>query len=172
LDTINQFLSEHPELICIIAGYAEDVENCFFKINSGLKRRFSYYFNIDNYTPKELCDIFYNQMSRDTSNNWTLSVTKEYLLNLIIRNFSGFNNNGGSTRELLDKSKLLYARRAFNEKIKTFLITGEDLTSAMETMINMNNSSDDCGFCKDLAKAVKETRDCKNCNKSLRSYIT
>ena len=31
IDTINQFLSEHPRnFLCIIAGYEEDLTNCFF----------------------------------------------------------------------------------------------------------------------------------------------
>jgi hypothetical protein len=173
IDTINQFLSEHPELICIVAGYADDIENCFLKINAGLSRRFPWRFSINNYTSDELCDIFYNQLSNDMTNKWTLSVNKEFIRDLIKKNFSGLKNNGGDMKELLDKSKLLYARRAFNEKLKTFVINNEDLTAAMSTLVLMkNNSSDDCGFCKDLAKAVKETRDCKNCNKSLRSYIS
>jgi hypothetical protein len=172
IDTINQYLTEHPELICIVAGYANDVENHFIKINQGLSRRFTYKFNIDNYNSDELCDIFYDQLASDY-NKWTLTVDKDYVLKLITKNFTKFKSNGADMREVLDKSKLLYARRAFNEKIKTFIITGEDLVSAIETMVSMkHDNSDDCGFCRDLAKAVKETRDCKNCNKSLRSYIS
>ena len=51
LDTLTAFLSEHKnDFCCIAAGYEEDVENCFFAMNKGLKRRFPWVHKIDNYT--------------------------------------------------------------------------------------------------------------------------
>ena len=39
LDTLTSFLSEHKnDFCCIGAGYEDDIENCFFAMNQGLKR--------------------------------------------------------------------------------------------------------------------------------------
>ena len=58
IDTINAHLVEHKnDFICIIAGYKEDLNNCFFKYNSGLERRFPYRFTMKPYKPEELCLI-------------------------------------------------------------------------------------------------------------------
>ena len=58
IDTINQNLTERKgEFICIIAGYEEELENNFFSINPGLKRRFPFVYKISKYTSLELLDI-------------------------------------------------------------------------------------------------------------------
>ena len=55
IDTLNQYLSENrKDLICIVIGYEKDVEECFFTINQGLKRRFPFTYKIEDYTPSEL----------------------------------------------------------------------------------------------------------------------
>ena len=41
IDTITSYLSENRgDFVCIIAGYKNDLERCFFKYNNGLERRF------------------------------------------------------------------------------------------------------------------------------------
>lgn len=62
IDTINQLLSERTDTLCIIAGYAEEIETCFFSYNPGLKRRFPWRFDIVQYTTQHLVDIFYKKM--------------------------------------------------------------------------------------------------------------
>ena len=59
IDTINQNLSENKKkFICIIAGYPQELENCFFSYNLGLKRRFPFKYTIDGYTSTEMYNIF------------------------------------------------------------------------------------------------------------------
>ena len=59
LDTLCESLSDHKdELMVIIAGYEDELNNTFFKANQGLKSRFIWRFSIDTYTPKELMTIF------------------------------------------------------------------------------------------------------------------
>lgn len=62
IDTINQLLSERMDTLCIIAGYAEEIETCFFSYNKGLKRRFPWRFDIKPYETQHLVDIFYKKM--------------------------------------------------------------------------------------------------------------
>lgn len=109
IDTINQYLSEHcDDLICIIAGYKTEIENCFFKQNSGLDRRFPWRFNIDKYSPEDLAEIMNRQIK-----NWTLNVPKELIIEKFKEHIEHFKGNGGDTLNLLDKCKVVHARRAF-----------------------------------------------------------
>jgi SpoVK/Ycf46/Vps4 family AAA+-type ATPase len=55
IDCINQNLSEKKDsLLCIIAGYKDALDKCFFAYNEGLKRRFPFVYTIEPYTHKEL----------------------------------------------------------------------------------------------------------------------
>jgi SpoVK/Ycf46/Vps4 family AAA+-type ATPase len=59
IDTLNAFLSEHKkDFCCIIAGYAEEIQKCFFQVNMGLTRRFPWVHRIDPYSSLELALIF------------------------------------------------------------------------------------------------------------------
>jgi hypothetical protein len=51
IDTINQNLTEKKnQLLVIIAGYENALEECFFAYNEGLNRRFPFRYTIDAYT--------------------------------------------------------------------------------------------------------------------------
>lgn len=131
IDTINQFLSEHSEeLICIIAGYKDDIENCFFKKNAGLKRRFPWTFNIDNYSPEELYLIFVKLLGI-----WELQVPKEKIIAAIKKNLSSFTNNGGDMQILLDRCKITHARRVFGSDAKR-QITEKDFDEGLKNFIS------------------------------------
>ena len=58
IDTINQNLTENKgNFLCIIAGYKDSLEKCFFDYNEGLKRRFPFVYEIEDYTYLELENI-------------------------------------------------------------------------------------------------------------------
>lgn len=58
LDILCESLSDHKDnLMVIIAGYEQEMNNTFFKANRGLKSRFIWRFSIDSYTPAELMKI-------------------------------------------------------------------------------------------------------------------
>ena len=64
IDTLCEALSDHKEkLMVIIAGYKEELDNTFFRVNKGMNSRFIWRFNIESYTPIELKQIFEKQMS-------------------------------------------------------------------------------------------------------------
>ena len=64
IDTLNAFLSEHKnDFCCIIAGYEEDIEKCFFRINKGLERRFQWVHRIDKYSDLELAKIMFKMIN-------------------------------------------------------------------------------------------------------------
>lgn len=115
IDTINEYLSEHvDEFICIIAGYKEEVNECFFKYNPGLERRFPWKFTIDDYKIEELVKIMKIQLNLT---GWSLDSEdtnlEKHITGLITTNKNYFGGNGGDTRNFIDKCKICHARRVF-----------------------------------------------------------
>lgn len=193
VDTINQYLSEHvDEFICILAGYEEQIENYFFKQNPGLKRRFQWKFNIPNYSPPELCEIFHKQ---STLGGWRIDLNKEYVTDKIKENLKYFDENGGGTRAFLDRCKILYARRNFKDLKYEEIITGkpapikrkrngggenelvkvremvcdkliikEDFDKALEEFkTSRAHALKLCKFCKEVETTKKEEQNCTKC---------
>jgi len=170
IDTINEYLSLNvSNLICIIAGYENEIEKCFFKQNSGLKRRFPWKFNIDNYNPEELSLIFRKQLG-DSKIQWSL--IDDGLLDLFKKNIEKFDGNGGDTKNLLDRCKICYARRNFlisNEKPKKKqrieepllkILTMEDINDGFSIFLTQKiKSIKKCAYCKDQ----EEQLDCSRC---------
>ncbi len=59
IDTITRFLSENKQdFMCIIAGYKDSLDKCFFAYNRGLDRRFSFRYKLNKYSSAELYNIF------------------------------------------------------------------------------------------------------------------
>ncbi len=115
IDTINQYLSEHvDDFVCVIAGYKDLVQECFFAVNPGLERRFPWKFTIDSYTPDNLLKILKLQLN-DCGWKFDETVTDKYLGDIIRINKEYFNGNGGDTKNLIDKCKMVNARRVFTE---------------------------------------------------------
>lgn len=107
LDTINQFLLEHRnDFICIIAGYRDEVEKCFFSVNRGLERRFPWQFEIKDYTSEDLKRIFVKQV---TDAGW--KIDKDININF---DKEFFKNNGGDTEILFSKIKIAHSKRIIN----------------------------------------------------------
>jgi len=73
LDTLCEALSDHKDnLMVIIAGYENELNNRFFTANSGLESRFIWKFKTETYSPKELMQIFFRLVR---SRGWTLADT-------------------------------------------------------------------------------------------------
>jgi len=119
VDTINQYLSENrKDIVCIVIGYKKDVEECFFSLNKGLKRRFPFTYEIEDYTPLELKDIFIYQVRK---NNWNILNTESidiqaFLTESFRIHKTHFKNNGGSTEEIFFKCKMTQSKKMFGKE--------------------------------------------------------
>ena len=92
IDTINQNLTEKKcNFLCIIAGYKDALENCFFAYNQGLSRRFTFRYNIEKYTAKELKLIFHEMVKKL---GWTIN-EKDIKTKFFEENYSNFKNMAG-----------------------------------------------------------------------------
>lgn len=133
LDTLNQYLSEcRRDLICIIAGYKDDLENRFFKTNAGLKRRFAFQYTIPDYTAHQLREIFMQNV-RDCG--WTI---EEHAapMGFFEENHHCFLHNGGDMELLFGKIKFEHARRVFSKMLyEQKRITREDVLAGMDRFL-------------------------------------
>jgi SpoVK/Ycf46/Vps4 family AAA+-type ATPase len=137
IDTINLFLSENTkDFIMIIAGYREDLDKSFFAMNRGLDRRFPWRYDIEKYSVANLVDIFRYQVAE---NYWYIhkDLTVEMLVDLF-KNRAIFENNGGDTLQLFDKSKITHSRRVFGRpEIFKRVLTFDDIRLTIESIAEL-----------------------------------
>jgi SpoVK/Ycf46/Vps4 family AAA+-type ATPase len=102
IDTITQFLSENSgRMVFIVAGYAEDMERCFFGINPGLRRRFPWKYHINDYNYSNLKEIFKYQVFQ---NGWEFEENFNFSdLDTLFSQKEYFKDSGGSCLNLFDK---------------------------------------------------------------------
>ena len=129
IDTINQNLTERKnQFLCIVAGYKEDLDNCFFSYNSGLKRRFPFVYTIDAYTSNELCQIFVSMIEQHDSDWMVDSEAKPKLKEFFKQNLASFQNMAGDMETLFFYTKLAHSRRIFGlNSCHRHIITFDDV---------------------------------------------
>jgi len=130
IDTLNQYLSESKkDLVCIIAGYKDDLEKRFFKTNPGLARRFPFRFTIPDYSPENLKDIF---ISIVHENQW--KIDKNAIdVEKLEKCKDHFPYNGGDMELLFTKVKFIHSMRVFSESMESKkIISKEDFEAALD----------------------------------------
>ena len=133
IDTINLFLSEHRDhFMMVVAGYKDEINQCFFKYNEGLRRRFMWYHTIDPYTPEQLRDIF---LSKLTQSQWKYNEdVKDSALSAIRDNPTVFQDNAGSVENFITLLKIKHSNRVLllDAKYKK-IITSEDIIATIKS---------------------------------------
>lgn len=129
IDTLVANLAEKRDFICIIAGYHDDLQDCFFSKNQGLERRFPWTFTIEKYKPEELFLIFKKQVKE---NYWELDdncISDDFFKDKM----DHFSKMGGDSEILLSKCKITHSRRVFGKpRYLKKIINKEDLLEAFE----------------------------------------
>lgn len=133
IDTLNVFLSENSHMFCcIIAGYEEDVKNCFFSINQGLERRFQWVHRIGKYSTDNLVDIFFKLIEESC---WYYDIERNVVSNIINKYPHLFESFGGSMENLFTKCKMAHAKRLINHSgSKKHQLINNDLLEAIELL--------------------------------------
>ena len=130
IDCINQYLTENADkLICIIAGYKEELNQCFFSQNKGLRRRFPWTFTIESFTKEELAQIFINKVNDTEEYELHDEVDKKYLESKIKKEY--FNGNAGDIENIISRAKIIYSRVNFC-KDENFILTKEIINEAFD----------------------------------------
>jgi SpoVK/Ycf46/Vps4 family AAA+-type ATPase len=140
IDTLNQNLTEKKtQFICIIAGYPNDLDKCFFSVNDGLKRRFPFKYNIDKYTPIELTSILMLMIKKK---NWKLDnkLSFDEIIEFMKINNDKFPNYGGDIETLFFNIRIAHSLRTIGNlpSIKKY-ITIEDIKEGLNIYIKSQN---------------------------------
>jgi len=143
IDTLCEALSNHKQdLMVIIAGYENELNQCFFNYNQGLQSRFAWRFKTDEYSGKDLHDIFIQKVN---DIKWSISGCENSVKNGMItpswfeKNIEHFKHYGRDIECLLAKTKIAHSKRVFckdgNHKKKLLL---EDLDNGLELYLKNN----------------------------------
>ncbi len=140
IDTICETLSDYKSnIMVIIAGYKEELEECFFSYNKGLSSRFPWRFETDDYNSNELKDIFIKKVH---DIEW--KVTPELKNSWFENKMDYFKYYGRDMETLLSKIKIAHSRRVFCNSSEKKYITIEDLNNGFEKFkenkIDKNNN--------------------------------
>lgn len=140
IDTLTAALTEKKnDLVVIIAGYKEDLENCFFSQNRGLERRFNWKFELDKYTANELKEIFFKKIY---DMQWSILNKNDISVDYFENNLNYFNYNGGDMETLFQKCKMAHSIRSLllseNEKKK---ISIDDFKTGLKSFLDLKKNN-------------------------------
>lgn len=139
IDTINENLTtKKTDFICIIAGYKEDIQDCFFAYNAGLERRFPIRFHIDEYNASELFSIFKKKVDE---NKW--SMDDSIKLAFFEKHHDKFKFFGGDMEVLFNSCKRAHSRRVFATDDERKMLRQEDVAKGYESFMNHKRENKD-----------------------------
>jgi Holliday junction resolvasome RuvABC ATP-dependent DNA helicase subunit len=112
IDTLCEALSDHKNnLMVIIAGYENELNNSFFKANPGLESRFMWRFKTDSYNPQELKSIF--EKKADEA-GWTIAES-DITYTWFEKRKDHFPSFGRDMEMLFSYSKIAHSRRIYGK---------------------------------------------------------
>ena len=124
IDILCESLSDHKhDLMVIIAGYENELNNTFFRINPGMRSRFIWKFTVDSYSPRELMLIFEKHV-KDC--DWSFaddylelheSTAKNIMTNTqwFIKHKDNFKHFGRDMELLFSYVKIAHAKRIYGK---------------------------------------------------------
>ena len=113
IDTLCESLSKYKgELMVIIAGYKDELENTFFKANKGMDSRFIWRFYLEKYNYKELIAIF---KKKTNDNKWILEIDDTDLNKWFQKNSKVFKHFGRDIEQLFSYIKISHGRRIYGK---------------------------------------------------------
>ena len=141
IDTLCEALSDHKDnLMVIIAGYENELENCFFNYNQGLSSRFTWRYKTDEYSPKDLYHIFIKKIN---DIGWVIHEDSKSKINpdWFAKNKDYFKFFGRDIETFLAKTKIVHSRRVFcKNDFEKKKITIEDMEKGLLFFLNNNES--------------------------------
>jgi SpoVK/Ycf46/Vps4 family AAA+-type ATPase len=144
IDTLCEALSDHKDnWMVIIAGYEEELNECFFNYNRGLDSRFTWRFHTDEYGAEELYLIFLKKVN---DIGWIVFSSSEDVKEKKIdvkwfeKNKEHFKFYGRDMETLLSRIKIAHSKRVFGfEEGEKRKISYEDLEKGLELFLKNTN---------------------------------
>jgi SpoVK/Ycf46/Vps4 family AAA+-type ATPase len=113
LDTLCESLSDHKnDLMVIIAGYEDELNETFFRVNKGLQSRFIWRFTMDEYSAVEMMKIFKKKVIEQEWSFDDEETIKERWFSDKKDNFKSF---GRDMELLFTYSKICHGRRIYGK---------------------------------------------------------
>jgi len=138
IDILCESLSDHRDnLMVIIAGYEHELNETFFKANQGLNSRFIWRFKIEDYTPKELMQIFEKKAAE---NEWILDWNAAAALKWFEQ--KQFKYYGRDMELLFTYTKIAHGRRIYGKTAVRKNISLDDLNNGYKTFIKNKDKPD------------------------------
>jgi SpoVK/Ycf46/Vps4 family AAA+-type ATPase len=134
LDVLCEAMSDNKkDLMVIIAGYEEELNETFFRVNKGLQSRFIWRFNMGQYSAKELKLIFIKMINEQ---EWTYVGDLGLLDKWFDDKKDDFKNYGRDVELLLTYVKIAHGRRVYGKEAELRKkLTIEDLKMGHETYL-------------------------------------
>jgi len=138
IDTLCEALSDNKsDLMVIIAGYENELKECFFDYNQGLDSRFTWRFKTDEYDHEDLYNIFVKKVKEI---GWNIDENSSITIEWFKKNKEYFKYYGRDIETILAKTKIAHSKRVFckpeNEKRKIIL---KDLENGFEMYLKNND---------------------------------
>jgi SpoVK/Ycf46/Vps4 family AAA+-type ATPase len=135
IDTICEALSNHKDnLMVIIAGYENELNNTFFTANPGLESRFIWRFNIENYNSNEMMQIFKKKVKE---NGWELDTDVMIKVKWFEDKKDEFKFFGRDMELLFSHMKVCHSRRIYGKNdIIRKLITLDDMNNGYKKFLD------------------------------------
>jgi len=146
LDTLCEALSDHKnDLMVIIAGYEDELNETFFRVNKGLESRFIWRFTMEEYSSKELMEIFKKKVNEI---DWSLEdLDEKKLQKWFDDNNSNFKHFGRDMELLLTYVKIAHGRRIYSKtKELRKIISMDDIKSGYDVFIKNKKIKKESGF--------------------------
>ena len=142
IDVLCEALSDHKDnLMVIIAGYEEELNNTFFKANRGLESRFIWRFKIDDYKPKDMMDIFHKKVKE---NGWECMDDSVAPLQWFDKKKDDFKFFGRDMELLFSHIKISHARRIYGKsKDWRKKITAEDMETGFKKFVENSKKKEE-----------------------------
>lgn len=131
IDTLCEALSDHKnDLMVIIAGYENELQHSLFRMNSGMESRFIWKFKIDDYSPKELYEIFIKKI-KDVG--WNYDENDFINVSWFEKNKTDLKNYGRDVELLVTYCKISHSTRIFGKSPNLRkIINNEDVKNGYE----------------------------------------
>jgi SpoVK/Ycf46/Vps4 family AAA+-type ATPase len=138
LDTLCESLSDHKnDFMVIIAGYEDELNETFFRVNKGLQSRFIWRFTMDEYSSTELTKIFKKKVA---DQEWSFEDDEQIKERWFTDRKDNFKSFGRDMELLFTYTKIAHGRRIYGkDKDCRKKISLEDMNKAYDIFLKNKN---------------------------------
>ena len=138
LDTLCEALSDHKnDFMVIIAGYEDELNETFFRVNKGLQSRFIWRFTMDEYSSPELMKIFKKKVA---DQEWMFEDEEQIKERWFADRKDNFKSFGRDMELLFTYTKIAHGRRIYGkDKDCRKKISLDDVNKAYDVFLKNKN---------------------------------